>query len=73
MERGGLMSDATNPAFEYGTGPRTFSAPRGSELNTKGWSQEAVLRSLLNNLDPDVAEIPEELVVYGGRGKAARN
>jgi urocanate hydratase len=67
------MSDATNPAFEYGTGPRTFSAPRGTELNTKGWSQEAVLRSLLNNLDPDVAEIPEELVVYGGRGKAARN
>jgi urocanate hydratase len=67
------MSDATNPAFAYGTGPRTFSAPRGTELNTKGWLQEAVLRSLLNNLDPEVAEIPEELVVYGGRGKAARN
>jgi urocanate hydratase len=67
------MSDATNPAFDYGSGPRTFSAPHGLDLNTKGWLQEAVLRSLLNNLDPDVAEIPEELVVYGGRGKAARN
>jgi urocanate hydratase len=68
-----MMSDATNPAFDYGSGPRTFSAPHGLDLNTKGWLQEAVLRSLLNNLDPDVAEIPEELVVYGGRGKAARN
>lgn len=67
------MPDTTNPAFDYGTGPRTFTAPTGTDLNTKGWLQEAVLRSLLNNLDPDVAEIPEELVVYGGRGKAARN
>ena len=48
-------------------------APRGSALNTKGWLQEAVLRCLLNNLDPEVAEDPENLVVYGGRGKAARN
>ncbi|MEH7096826.1 urocanate hydratase [Neobacillus vireti] len=46
---------------------------RGTELNTKGWQQEAVLRMLMNNLDPDVAEHPEELVVYGGIGKAARN
>jgi urocanate hydratase len=67
------MPDTTNPAFEYGTGPRTFRAPHGTDLNTKGWLQEAVLRCLLNNLDPEVAEIPEELVVYGGRGKAARN
>jgi urocanate hydratase len=67
------MPDTTNPAFHYGTGPRTFTAPTGTDLNTKGWLQEAVLRSLLNNLDPEVAEIPEELVVYGGRGKAARN
>ncbi len=67
------MPDTTNPAFAYGTGPRTVTAPRGTELNTKGWLQEAVLRALLNNLDPEVAEIPEELVVYGGRGKAARN
>ncbi|KMY54012.1 urocanate hydratase [Bacillus sp. FJAT-27231] len=46
---------------------------RGTELNTKGWQQEAVLRMLMNNLDPDVAEHPEKLVVYGGIGKAARN
>jgi urocanate hydratase len=48
-------------------------APRGHDLNTKGWLQEGVLRCLLNNLDPDVAEDPENLIVYGGRGKAARN
>jgi urocanate hydratase len=48
-------------------------APRGTELNTEGWLQEAALRCLLNNLDPEVAEDPENLVVYGGRGKAARN
>ncbi|PFH90539.1 urocanate hydratase [Bacillus sp. AFS088145] len=46
---------------------------RGTELNTKGWQQEAVLRMLMNNLDQDVAERPEDLVVYGGIGKAARN
>ncbi|KAB7707340.1 urocanate hydratase, partial [Bacillus aerolatus] len=46
---------------------------RGTELNTKGWQQEAVLRMLMNNLDPEVAEHPEKLVVYGGIGKAARN
>ncbi len=48
-------------------------APRGPTLNTNGWLQEAALRCLLNNLDPDVAEDPERLIVYGGRGKAARN
>ena len=48
-------------------------APRGSELSCKGWEQEAALRMLMNNLDPEVAENPDELVVYGGRGKAARN
>ena len=48
-------------------------APHGNELNTKGWLQEAALRCLLNNLDEDVAEDPRNLVVYGGRGKAARN
>ncbi|MBK0403099.1 urocanate hydratase [Adhaeribacter sp. BT258] len=47
--------------------------PTGTELNTKGWVQEAALRMLYNNLDPDVAERPEDLVVYGGTGKAARN
>src|SRR3569623_3851416 len=48
-------------------------APRGSQLTCKGWQQEAALRMLLNNLDPDVAERPQDLVVYGGIGKAARN
>src|SRR5467141_2201678 len=48
-------------------------APRGSTISCKGWHQEAALRLLMNNLDPDVAERPEELVVYGGTGKAARN
>ena len=50
-----------------------YRTPTGSKLNCKGWVQEAALRMLLNNLDPDVAERPEELIVYGGRGKAARN
>lgn len=49
------------------------ATPTGTTLNCKGWIQEAALRMLLNNLDPDVAERPEDLIVYGGRGKAARN
>src|SRR5436309_2682669 len=53
--------------------PRTVRAPRGSNISCKGWVQEAALRMLMNNLDPDVAEKPEELIVYGGSGKAARN
>jgi urocanate hydratase len=48
-------------------------APRGTKLRTKGWQQEAALRMLMNNLDPEVAEAPDELVVYGGTGKAARD
>ncbi len=52
---------------------RVIRAPRGAKLNTKGWVQEAALRMLMNNLDPDVAEYPDKLVVYGGIGKAARN
>ena len=52
---------------------RTIRAPRGTELSCKGWVQEAAMRMLMNNLDPDVAERPEDLVVYGGIGKAARN
>jgi urocanate hydratase len=48
-------------------------APRGSTISCKGWPQEAALRMLMNNLDPEVAEKPEDLIVYGGRGKAARN
>jgi len=55
------------------TATRTIRAPRGSTLNAKSWTTEAPLRMLMNNLDPDVAERPEDLVVYGGRGKAARN
>ncbi|NIK11922.1 urocanate hydratase [Alkalibacillus almallahensis] len=52
---------------------KSIKAPHGKELKTKGWVQEAALRMLMNNLDPDVAENPDELVVYGGIGKAARN
>ncbi len=52
---------------------RILQSPRGTELTCKGWVQEAVLRMLHNNLDPDVAERPEDLIVYGGIGKAARN
>src|SRR6204780_3799742 len=51
----------------------TIRAPRGSQLRCKGWQQEAALRCLMNNLDPDVAERPADLVVYGGIGRAARN
>src|SRR3954453_11856671 len=54
-------------------GPRPVRAPRGAQLTCRGWSQEAALRMLMNNLDPEVAEDPERLVVYGGSGKAARN
>ncbi|MFL5320330.1 MAG: urocanate hydratase, partial [Myxococcaceae bacterium] len=53
--------------------PRPVRAPRGSTLSCKGWVQEAALRMLMNNLDPDVAERPDDLVVYGGTGKAARD
>src|ERR1017187_2388263 len=57
-------TDATHPAVR---------APRGTQLSCKGWQQEAALRMLMNNLDPEVAERPDDLVVYGGTGKAARN
>src|SRR5436189_1992269 len=53
--------------------PRQVRAPRGVETTCKGWQQEAALRMLMNNLDPEVAENPDELVVYGGRGRAARS
>src|SRR4051812_3819740 len=52
---------------------RTVKAPTGTKLNCKGWLQEAAYRMIQNNLDPNVAERPDELVVYGGRGKAARD
>jgi urocanate hydratase len=63
------MTNAVSTQLEA----RTVRAPRGSKLNTRGWQQEAALRMLMNNLDPEVAERPEDLVVYGGTGKAARN
>src|ERR671933_3054669 len=53
--------------------PRLVRAPRGTGLSAKSWLTEAPLRMLMNNLDPEVAERPEDLVVYGGIGKAARN
>jgi urocanate hydratase len=62
------MADVTTPAT-----PRIVRAPRGITLSCKSWQQEAALRMLMNNLDPEVAERPEDLVVYGGIGKAARN
>ncbi len=55
------------------SGPRPVRAPRGPELTCRGWSQEAALRMLMNNLDPEVAEDPDHLVVYGGTGRAARS
>jgi urocanate hydratase len=59
--------------MDSGTAPQMLRAPRGNKLTCKGWQQEAALRMLMNNLDPDVAERPQDLVVYGGTGKAARN
>src|SRR6187397_1051059 len=55
------------------SGPRTVRAPRGPEISCKGWQQEAALRMLMNNLDPLVAERADDLVVYGGTGRAARS
>jgi urocanate hydratase len=55
------------------SGPRPVRAPHGTELSCRGWPQEAAMRMLMNNLDPDVAEHPDELVVYGGTGRAARS
>jgi urocanate hydratase len=55
------------------SGPRPVRAPRGTTLSCQGWAQEAALRMLMNNLDPEVAERPDDLVVYGGTGKAARD
>jgi urocanate hydratase len=55
------------------SGSRLVRAPRGDQISCKGWAQEAAMRMLMNNLDPDVAERPDDLVVYGGAGKAARD
>jgi len=64
------MTSATGAAA---VGARVVRAPRGSEISCRGWQQEAALRMLMNNLDPEVAERPDDLVVYGGTGKAARD
>jgi urocanate hydratase len=64
-----MTSAPTGPS----TGPREVRAPRGSTITCKGWQQEAAMRMLMNNLDPEVAERPEDLVVYGGTGRAARS
>jgi urocanate hydratase len=63
------MSTAVTSKYD----PVKYKTPKGSKLSCKGWIQEAALRMLLNNLDPEVAERPDDLIVYGGRGKAARN
>jgi urocanate hydratase len=69
-----IATPPSRPASAGSTaGPRTVRAPRGTEISCRGWQQEAALRMLMNNLDPEVAERPEELIVYGGSGKAARN
>src|SRR5260370_24359088 len=54
-------------------GPRPVRAPRGTDLSCKAWPQEAAMRMLMNNLDPEVAEHPDQLIVYGGSGRAARS
>src|SRR3712207_9079572 len=63
----------TPPTTSGHSGPRTVRAPRGTTPTTGSWQTEAPLRMLMNNLDPEVAERPEDLVVYGGTGKAARD
>ena len=67
------MSALTPVMNDPATSRGPFRAPRGTTISCKGWQQEAALRMLLNNLDPEVAEKPQDLVVYGGTGKAARN
>src|ERR1043165_4219210 len=62
-----------NPSQAKPAQARTIRAPRGNERVCKSWAAEAAMRMLMNNLDPEVAERPQDLVVYGGRGQAARN
>ena len=66
------MTTTISPAAASGQA-REVRAPRGSALSCRGWQQEAALRMLMNNLDPEVAEDPDHLVVYGGTGRAARS
>jgi urocanate hydratase len=64
---------AANTAGTASAGPRPVRAPRGTDLSCRGWPQEAAMRMLMNNLDPEVAEHPDQLIVYGGSGRAARS
>ncbi len=68
-----MTTSATAPRAGTGAPSREVRAPRGTTLTCRGWQQEAALRMLMNNLDPEVAERPQDLVVYGGTGRAARN
>ncbi|MCE7481655.1 urocanate hydratase [Microbacterium profundi] len=68
-----IATTSTPPTFTRHDPTRTIRAPRGTELTTRSWQTEAPLRMLMNNLDPEVAERPEDLVVYGGTGRAARS
>src|SRR5438094_5993406 len=68
-----LSRGAPGTVTEAGLSKGPFRALRGTEISCKGWQQEAALRMLMNNLDPEVAERPEDLVVYGGTGRAARS
>ena len=70
-KRGGTATEQNTDTTQ--SGPRTVRAPRGTEISAKSWQTEAPLRMLMNNLDPEVAERPEDLVVYGGTGRAARS
>ncbi|MHC4063315.1 MAG: urocanate hydratase, partial [Planctomycetota bacterium] len=65
------MTTAT-ATWDVGT-PKTVRAPRGTERTCKTWQAEAAMRMLMNNLDPEVAEKPEQLIIYGGSGRAARS
>src|SRR5207248_11371750 len=71
MARSGITID--EEPVPAGRKYQPVRAPRGTDITCKGWQQEAALRMLMNNLDPEVAERPEELIIYGGTGKAARN
>ncbi|MCY7409908.1 MAG: urocanate hydratase [Chitinophagales bacterium] len=68
-----MSSPVVNPKLSIRNSQSAIRAPRGNQLTCKGWVQEAAYRMIQNNLDPDVAERPEDLIVYGGLGKAARN
>src|SRR5919112_1300908 len=73
MEQGMTDVAVSEPLSAPSPSRGAVRAPRGTQISCKSWQQEAALRMLMNNLDPDVAERPGDLVVYGGTGKAARN